>query len=455
MNRRLLLSYLTITALVLLILEVPLGISYARREEDRLLSDLERDARVLATVVEDELEGRNGPDPQTVVDDYARRTDGRVVVVNPDGVSVADSDRPGEQRDFSTRPEIADALSGETASGTRHSDTLGSDLVYVSVPVASGGRVLGAVRVTYPRSQLDDRIRRNWIALAGLAGVVLLTVVVVGTVLARSVTRPMRELARAAESLSSGNLRARAPETEGPPELRALAREFNVMAGRLEQLVVVQREFVADASHELRAPLTALRLRLENLEASTQPGGADLDAAITEVARLSDLVDALLRLARAESSEQVRESVDLCAEVEARLDAWAPVAEEHEVGLVSRAPATCVVSASRGAIPQILDNLLSNALEVAPRGSRVTVEVRDDHADMVAMIVTDEGPGLSADDRARAFDRFWRAPNAHAGGSGIGLSIVAQLVANSGGAARLDAGPDGRGVAAVVQLPRG
>jgi signal transduction histidine kinase len=451
MTRRLLLSYLTITAFVLLLLEVPLGLSFANNEVDQLTSDLERDARVLATVVEDYFDRSAGPDPQRVADDYADRTGGRVVIVDGDGVSVADSDRPGERRDFSTRDEITTALTGGVASGTRYSETLGSDIVYVAVPIASGGTVLGAVRLTYPRDELDERIRRNWLMLAAIAGVVLLTVAAVGWFLARSVTRPVRALARGADQLARGDLTARVPERAGPPELRALAHEFNVMAARLEELVGAQRAFVADASHELRTPLTALRLRLENLETLAGPELHDeLQSTTAEVVRLSGLVEGLLDLARHEGGRAERVVVDVAAECRERAEVWRALAEEQGVAIAVDTPHQLRALAAPDVVAQVLDNLLANALDAAPAGSTVTIRSVASGGS-VELHVVDQGPGLGAEQRGRAFDRFWRGAGAAPGGSGLGLAIVAQLAAANGGRAELRDAP-GTGIDAVVLL---
>ena len=214
MTRRLLLSYLSITAFVLLIIEVPLGVT-ARGEYDRLVAAVERDATVLATVVEDTLEagGTGGLDP--VAAGYQDRTGGRVVVVDRAGITVADSDPPAPgRRDLSTRPEIAAALRGEHATGSRSSATLGGAFLYVAVPVAQG-RVYGAVRITYPTSTVDARVRRVWVALAGVAAVVLSVVVLVGFALARSTTRPMRALEQATTAVARGQLEAARPPTGG------------------------------------------------------------------------------------------------------------------------------------------------------------------------------------------------------------------------------------------------
>jgi len=452
MTRRLLLSYLSITALVLLIIEIPLGVVFARAERDRLIAAVERDATVVATVVEDTLETGATSGLDSVAAAYQDRTGGRVVIVDRQGVTVPDSDPPAPgRRDLATRPEIAAALRGEHTAGSRSSATLGGTFLYVAVPVASQGQVYGAVRITYPTAAVDARVRRVWLALAGVAVVVLGVVALVGFALARSTTRPMRRLEQATTAVARGDLGARAPSDQGPPEVRGLAAAFNDMAARLGRLLGAQQAFVADASHQLRTPLTALRLRLENLEEKMPPAAAgDLGAAAAETGRLARLVDGLLVLARAEAAPSRREVVDLAAVVADRQAAWAPLAAEQDVELTVQPGPTAPVWAVPGAVEQVLDNLLENALRVAPVGSSIELAIRQAEG-WVELHVTDHGPGMPADQRQRAFDRFWRAPSAGPDGTGLGLAIVRQLLEASGGIAELRPNLGG-GLNAVARL---
>ena len=155
------------------------------------------------------------------------------------------------------------AAGSPPAFGTRRRS--GVDLLYVAVPIASSGKILGAARITYPTSTVDRRVRRYWLTLRRSPGIVLAGVTLVGVWLARGVARPLRRVEEAAAEIGAGHLDARAPE-EGPPEVRRLAQELNETARKLQQLLESQQAFVADASHELRTPLTALRLRLENID---------------------------------------------------------------------------------------------------------------------------------------------------------------------------------------------
>ncbi len=448
MTRRLVVSYLVIVAAVLAVLEIPLGINYARSQRDTLVTSLERDAVVVAGLVEDQLQSGVRP-VRADIDDYVERTGIRVVVTDQDGISVLDTD--GDMavgRDYSTRPEVATALQGGRASGTRPSETLGQDLVYVTVPVASGGALHGTVRITYPGAAVDARVLRNWLLLLGVAIGVLATTTVVGVVLARWVTGPMQQLGEVVADVAVGRLGRRAREDLGPPEVRELGRRVNEMASRLEELIQSQRAFVADASHQLRSPLTALRLELENL-ADSDPGvfgPADLDRAIDETLRLSRILDGLLLLTRAEGVRPEPSSVDVAAVVAERVRAWRPVARDNGVTLSGGDGGPAYGVAVDGHLDQVMDNLVDNAIEASPIGGvvRVTVQRR---GGLVEVVVDDDGPGMDDTQLAHAFDRFWRANTARpGGGSGLGLSIARQLARASGGDLELEvAGGPGEG----------
>jgi signal transduction histidine kinase len=460
-RRRLLLSYLSITVFVLLVLEIPLGIAYATSERRRLTSALQHDALALAIRAEEGLERNDTKSLTGLVDQYQRDTGARVVIVARNGALLADSDPPRSgERNVASRPEFRTALAGRENSGTRHSDTLGQSFLYFAVPVVNGNRVVGALRVTHPTSFLDAHIRRTWLVLAGVAAVILGVVFLVSLRLARQVTKPLDDLERAADELGAGDLDARARVPEGPPELRHLAQSFNATATRLQELVSSQQAFVADASHQLRTPLAALRLRLENLEeeldSAARPGvddeiRDDAAGALAEVARLSRLVDGLLELARAEQVASTPEPLDLAPLVGERVDAWTALADERDVVLVAEVPDALLARSTPGRLEQVLDNLVSNALEVAPPGSVVRV-VGARANGVVELSVVDAGPGMTPEHRARAFDRFWRPSGADRdGGSGLGLAIVARLVAADGGTVALHEAPGG-GLAAIVTL---
>ena len=468
MRRRLVFAVVAIVALILLVHDVPLRTHLQRVEKDRVVTALERDASTLAAKAQQLLVAENpatastaaGTTLASLVEDYALRGTALVVIVDAEGsVEAATDSTVTIGSSYLNRPEIASALLGDSVVGERRSVTLGQDLVYSAVPVLTTDRVIGVVRLTYPKSVVDERVAGRLRGLALLALISLVLAFFASFVIATSVIRPLRKLRSKSDAIASGDLSARA-EVEGPIEIRELAKSFNGMAGRVEQMLAEQRGFAGDASHQLRTPLTALRLRVEQALAtvSENPDAPaseiidDLDAAVNELERLSRLVEQLLALARTEAPTG-HARVDVAAVIADRVEMWLPLAEERGVDLVSTNddPAV-IVEAMPGALEQILDNYIDNALDYAPAGSVISLDVTRS-GDDVTLSVADRGPGMAAEARERAFDRFWRGAESQnrPGGSGLGLSIVAQLAAASGGRVELRENPGG-GLLATVTL---
>lgn len=450
MRRRLILTYLAITVFVLVVIEVPFGILLINRQWEGVTVGLERDAMVLGSVYEDALH-LGAPYTPAVASEYARRTGTRVVITDEKGISIIDS-AGVVNRDFSRRPEIEVAMSGGRTVGQRPSETLGHDLIYVAVPVASGGVVHGTVRLTLDAAFYASAVRQVWGGLLAMAALILFGVSLTGIVLADGTVRPIKRLADSVRRFRAAGTPIDPGEVKhAPPEVIELAEAFAEMGARVNEVMQRQRRFVADASHQLRSPLTSIRLRLENL-AETGGDAEAVEPVLDEVERLSTMVTQLLHLARAEQGGGELERVDLTKAVTVRCDLWQAVALEtgvEVVGEVGEQPMEAVIGG--GAIDQILDNLLDNAVAVTPPGGRVRVWL-EERPDTVTVHVADQGPGMTPEERAKAFDRFWRGPH-QTGTSGLGLAIVAELIAEAGGTVRLDPTPPG-GIDAVIELPR-
>ena len=303
-----------------------------------------------------------------------------MVITDASGIAVG-AVGPGLAvgEDFATRPEVAAALEGRTSQGERYSDTLGEELLYVAVPVLGGPRALGAVRITNAAVDLEQRVQQRERGLLLAALITLAISVVVALLLAGNVTRRLRLLEDAIQELADGDLSARADAGTGAKEIRSLAGGFNTMATRLEALVDAQRSFAGDASHQLRTPLTALRLRLDQASelVETDPAAAQarLEAATAETDRLARLVEGLLVLARSEGATVNVEPVDVADVARERVSAWEPLAAERDVRIDLTAPRTAPALAVEGAVEQILDNYVDNAVEVSPPGSVIAVSV--------------------------------------------------------------------------------
>jgi signal transduction histidine kinase len=348
------------------------------------------------------------------------------------GAELLPLDRLAESARVAGRPGFEDVMVGDRP------------LRLYAAPIAQAGGPAagGAVLVASDTGDISTTIGHLGLilTLAGL-GVIAVTVAV-AAVLTRRGLRPLRRLAGAAAEIErTADPTARLPESGLGDEIAQLSGVLNRMLASLEQARAGERRFLADASHELRTPVTAL---LGNVEFVARHGsGAEVLADLTrDAARLARLVDDLLVLERAGAGPAESEPVDLADVVHRMLEGYAGgrvVAERVE---------PVAVRGERDALSRMLENLVENALVHGPEDGRVSVALVavDDQA---VLTVRDEGPGPDPALRERLFERFWRGPDA-AGrpGSGLGLSIVAAIAERHGGRIRVD------GSEFTISLPR-
>ncbi|MFY4720859.1 sensor histidine kinase [Streptomyces sp. LaBMicrA B280] len=459
MTRRLLLSHLSLILLVLLALEVPFGVFYARSELSRFSRTAEQGAMTLAEVCEDKMEHGLTADLPDLARAYARRTGATVLVADRRGIALTDTAaHTMVGKGLSAEPDIAAALHDRSTVGTHSAPPAAGEFLSVTVPGGSDPAVACVVRTVYALAPLKTRVRTTWLVLAAAGLTVLAGASLIGFALARSITRPVQTLERATAQLAEGRITDPPATDHGPPELRRLAASFTRTATRLQHLLQTQQAFASDVSHQLKTPLTALRLRLENFEPHLAPcAQGSLDTALGELERLSRMVQGLLALARLENTEIRAEAADLDAVVADRADIWSAFADEQQVDIIVPAGTSVPVLAVPGALEQIIDNLLSNALRVSAPGTAITLAVVSTPArgtrtpPMTELHVIDQGPGMTEAERHRAFDRFWRAADADHDGTGLGLPLVRHLTRAGGGEVTLEAAPGG-GLDAVVRL---
>ncbi|MDN3026393.1 HAMP domain-containing sensor histidine kinase [Streptomyces sp. S.PB5] len=442
MNRQLIRSYILLVAVAILLFTVPVAFTLTNQLRGDTKQSVLREANTMALLL------GNGDSTSCealnkVARAYDKETPG-TVQVTPTSTCVPDLPVPGSDS----------ALDRAVHENTETTDW-GSDFVwgkYLTVTVPAEGDA--AVRIVYSTSDMTKRLWQIWGFRAALAVLVLAAAAAIGAFVARRITAPLRELNAMASKFSDGDLTARSPVT-GPPETQTLARTLNQGAERLDTLVASQRIFVADASHQLRTPLTALRLSLDNIADGVDDEFVreDVEQATAEVVRMSRLVNGLLVLARAEAKVTAAEPLSLRDIIEERLAVWRPAADERGVtiALGGSADGRPLVLASPGHLDQVLDNVLSNALEVSPDGGRITVRI-ETGGDSVVLSVLDQGPGMSDAEKSRAFDRFWRGQGLTGrSGSGLGLAVVKQLVTDDGGTVTLADAPGG-GLAVRISL---
>ena len=437
--------------LAVVALEVPLASSLAERVDAEVRSEARGQAQVVAALAADTV-GDQGSrrELQRLVGSAARNVRGRVIVTDRRGRLLADSEGAAPGRSYADRPEIAAALAGRVDQRERRSETLDETLLGSAVPIIRGGRTVGAVRVTQSVAAVDRAVRRSWLGLALIGLLVVGLGLLVGSVLATQLARPIRRLNAAARRVGEGDLTARADE-EGSAEQRSLARTFNDMTERLDRLVRSQREFVADASHQLRTPMTGLRLRLEAARAETRDADAqaEIDAALTELDRLGAVVEELLELSRAGERDGAAERLSL-ADIAARTARrWEATAGERGQRVVSDGRHSGHAWMAPADADRILDALVENALNYSPGGSEVTVA-----AVPSGLEVRDSGHGLEPGEEESVFGRFHRGSAGRQGssGTGLGLPIARELARRWGGDVHLRRQRQG-GTVAEVRLP--
>lgn len=425
MRRRLFLVTLAVTTMLVAAFAFPLAILVREVARDRAITDAEHDLATLGPVLAVLAVDPDRRLLEAAVDQTTAGQEGRLGVLLPDGTRIGDP-----------TPADPDAVT-LAAEGQLAFSRATSDGVDVFSPVVLGDEEVVVLRVRVPNALLTEGVTRSWVVLA-VVGVVLLALSVAATDrLARSVTRPARELARTSRDLARGDTSARAV-VGGPPEIAAVAVALNLLADRIDELLAAERERVADLSHRLRTPLTALRLDAE---------GHGAAALIEDVDRLEAEVSELIRAARRPLHEGVMVRTDLAQVVADRAAFWGALADDDGRGW------TCSVEPAGPHLVRLSDHdaaaavdvLLGNVFAHTPDGSRYALSVTA-RGGQVELAVEDAGGGIA--DAVSVLDR-----GASAGGStGLGLDIAASTARAAGGQVRVEASELG-GARIVLALP--
>jgi signal transduction histidine kinase len=391
-RRRIAWATVTVAITGILVLGVPLafvGRQVVRNDE---LRRLDREASSIAFAIDDDFE-------------HARPIDSTLLT------ALAGTDR------F----VIVREASGHIASGGAH---LTGQTISATVPVEQHG----TITVFTSASDTNRRVATAVLVIAGLSVLGVIAAIGLAMFVARRLGRPVADLARVSERLGSGDFSVRAPRS-GVPELDAVADALDHSAERIDELVRNEREFATNASHQLRTPLTALRLRLEELGLSRDDDvRQEAEAALAQTDRLASTIEELLALAR-DHAGSVRHPVDVAALVKERTASWQGTARRSRRVVEVRADGPLVVQSSASALAQAIDALIENSLRHG-KGT-VRVEARS-HSHHVEITVEDEGAGIPPSSVGSIFDRHVSLR----GGSGVGLALARALVEASGG--RLD-----------------
>ncbi|MFZ5631996.1 MAG: sensor histidine kinase [Bacillota bacterium] len=414
-------------------------------------------ANIVATAGREQLIARD-PGLRYMARDFGQRVGARVILLDTAGRVLVDSFDEGwlEGSTLGHR-EVQAALSGSEMAG-RYLLPGDERVLYVAVPVVKDKGVRGAVLLATGINDVYDtlaQLRERLIGLSLLGGLVA---ALFSMWLARALTGPINELTSVVRQMAAGKLGLRVGE-RGRDELGQLGRAFNIMSQRMEKADRARREFVANASHELRNPLASIKSLAESLIYGREEDPAVYREFLSdinrEVDRLKRLVDDLLRLARLEEGPTPRITEQPVGPVlERALQLARPLAEARQIKLEGRYETDPVWPVDSELLTGILLNLLDNGIKYTSPGGQVRVACGVEE-DRLSIEVSDTGEGIPEADLPYIFDRFYRVDKARprsTGGTGLGLAIVRQAVELHNGVIEVKSAP-GRGTAFIIRLP--
>ncbi len=428
--------------------------------------NLELEAFVIANALREPLnnwyegESPGGRSLESLVRSYAQNTGSRVTVIDVRLQVLFSSDERVPIHNEEDHLELIAARAGKEQHDIRWDEWSGEERLFVAAPVSKEDRkVISFIQLSIPTAPIYDEIRRTWLSLFAAGGIVLAATTLVSLVLARQIARPVQNLTAITEEIAAGHLEQRVTPA-GPDEIQRLGRAFNRMAERVREMLARQQTFVANAAHELRSPLTSLRLRLEMLQAYGQSDGEltrrYLGQMKREIDHLRRLVDHLLALSALDEGERLpRTSLDVAPLLYELADEMGPLAQNAGLDLQVNVPShllPLITNAEQMRI--VVRNLLDNAIKYTPSGGKITLSAWADNG-RVQIAVADTGVGIPAEALPHIFERFYRVDKARSrqqGGAGLGLALVRSIVESQDGQVEVKSQP-GVGSVFTLSLP--
>lgn len=471
MRRRLVAVFLPLFLLLVVAISVPAAGAIAGRHTTALVNDRLNDAARFAIAAFASV-GSDTSRLEAELDDYAELYDTPLWLIDRER-EVVHFSGAAAQPPASAEQLISLALAGQSPEFDGTVWPWGPSTVTIATPVGRDSQVSAALLLEVPAASASRAVLGEWM----LVGAIIVIPVAAGLwllwPLSRWLLRPIEDLERSVSAVTSGDLRARSAIEHGPPELRVLGRHLDAMVDTVESTIARQREFVADASHQLRTPLAAVRISVENLQphlgldagsgSSGVAGGSgaagsdsEIDDAeesyrdaIDGIERMTEMVSALLA-----ATELQGRPARVCTVAEAldrRPPVWVAQGVRAGVTVSVELDETATIVEPGGGLAIVIDELLANALRLA---NASTVEIVGRSLDeRYAVTVTDDGVGMDAIERSNALKRFWRSPRTqNLPGTGLGLGIVGQLATDVGGSVELDDAPGG-GLRVTVTMP--
>jgi len=413
---------------------------------------------------EDESEDRPLPyapigdrDFKDLVDSYATEMDARVTILDPNLTVRYSSDPQIPLHVSETHPEILAAIQQQDEHDIRYDQWTKEERLFAAAPILTGDGIEGLVQLSVPMDEVTKQVRAMWVVL-GSATLVLVTLFILASIfLGEQITRPLHRLTMAAHRLAAGDLSVRL-EMEREDEVGVLAAAFDHMAEEISHLLARERAFVANASHELRSPITAIQLRAELLHmhaADNERRERYIDEIRQEAEQLGHLVQQLLDLDQIQSTSTRAESImDPAPCLRKVFTAMKSQGERAGLSMQAEIPSNLpAILLDASSCELVMRNLLDNAIKYTPPGGKVLLQARS-LADEVEIIVQDTGIGIPTQDLPFVFDRFYRVESSRdREGSGLGLALVREVLSLHRGKVQIES-QEGKGTKVIVRIPR-
>lgn len=439
LQSRLLLTFVTLMVFglggIILFSSIRLTAQIVQRNE----RDLELQAHIIANALREPVsdfedgDPKNGRSLETLVSSYAQGIGGRLTVLDDKSRVLSSSDNLIPAGLQVNQSEIVAARSGDPQATIRQDEWRKDQRLFVAVPVqGEHNETLGFVQLSTSMTPIYDEISETWISFSLIGLLILVITIIASVVVARQIAVPVKNLTTTSEQIAAGQLDERVSPA-GPNEIRRLGFTFNRMTDRVQEMIAQQRAFVDNAAHELRSPLTSLRLRIEMLQTRAKNDVELRERYLSqmehEVGYLQRMVDHLLSLASVENNPSVTAltPLDLAPLLYDVADSMSEVLRhaglEFKTDLPDHLP---TVQANADQITIMLRNLIDNAIKYTPRGGTISFTAKSQPAE-IEITVADSGVGIPADAMSHIFDRFYRVDVSHSraqGGTGLGLSLV-------------------------------
>ncbi|OHB45819.1 MAG: hypothetical protein A2Y13_01120 [Planctomycetes bacterium GWC2_45_44] len=423
---------------------------------NQVVSSLEAKARLVEYQIKPIIISGNFPEIDNICKALGKTVSTRITVILPDGLVIGDSDEnPILMKNHSDRPEIKEAISGDTGKSLRFSDTLGKNMMYWAVSIKQADKILAVIRTSVPVAIIDNELARLYKKILWTGLIITVCAAAVSWIVSKRLSRPIEQMTKAAQGFASGQISQRLPIPDSA-ELAELAKVLNEMEE-------VRRDFVANVSHELKTPITSIKGFVETLQegAIDKPEEAKrfLEIIAKHTDRLNLIVDDLLSLSRLEEDSEKRklafETVLLKPVIISAVELSKIKAESKNIKNDIACDEKLTAKINSTLIEQAVLNLIDNAVKYSPEGGKIKINVKKSDG-KIEIIVADTGCGIDKEHLDRIFERFYvvdKARSRKLGGTGLGLAIVKHIAQVHGGGVSVES-TVGKGCVFTIFLPQ-